>query len=44
MMFDNCETAKAHTTYWKVLADNATSILPVECDQVTLLLIESIKQ
>ena len=35
---------KAHSTNWKVLADDATFILPVEFGQVTLPLIESIKQ
>ena len=31
---------RAHTTKWKVLADDASSILPVEFDQVTLPLIK----
>ena len=34
----------AHTTNWKVLADDVTSILPVEFGQVTLPSIESMKQ
>ena len=39
------KTVRAHTTNWKVLADDATStILPVEFGQVTLPLIESTTQ
>ena len=34
----------AHTTNWKVLADDATGTLSVEFVQVTLPLIESTKQ
>ena len=39
-----CNLLRAHTTNWKVLAGDASSILPVEFGQVTLPLIKGKKK